>query len=232
MKILALESSTSVGGAALWAEGQVVGEELSATQRAHSEVLNVFVEKLLRDNSLTLSQIDGFAVGQGPGSFTGIRVASNAGRTFAYLQNKPLITIDSLTLLAEQVRGKTRPVFAMINAYKNMVYFAHYDVRGFEPILVEGPIALPLGELGAKITRDVTVVGDGWTLLPGWLSPEKMALLHREDGVPDEPRPSTLARVAARHFAQGRTLDWKSFSPLYLRASEAEENQRGRVFKS
>ena len=232
MKILALESSTSVGGAALWAEGRVVGEELSAAQRSHSEVLNVFVEKLLRDNGLSLSQIDAFAVGQGPGSFTGIRVASNVGRAFAYLRNKPLITLDSLTLLAEQVRGKARPVLAMINAYKNMVYFARYDVRGFEPILVEGPTALPLAELAAKITEDATVVGDGWTLLPGWLGPEKLALLHREDGVPDEPRPATLARVAARRLAEGRTLDWKSFSPLYLRASEAEENQRGRVFKS
>lgn len=232
MKILALESSTSVGGVALWAEGQVVGEELSPTQRQHSEVLNVFVENLLKKNSLTLSQIDAFAVGQGPGSFTGIRVASNAGRTFAYLQNKPLVTVDTLTLLAEQTRGKTRPVLAMINAYKNMVYFARYDVRGFEPILVEGPIALPLADLGAKITEEVTVVGDGWTLLPGWLGPEKLALLHREDGVPDDPRPATLARVAARRLAEGRTLDWKSFSPLYLRASEAEENQRGRVFKS
>lgn len=233
MKLLSLETSTSVGGAALWADGRVLGEELSRQQRAHSEIVHVFVERLLKNHALSLADLDAFAVGQGPGSFTGIRVAANAGRTFAYLRNKPLITIDSLTLLAAQVTDSTRPVLAMINAYKNMVYFARFEIQGSdEPKCIEGPLALPLKDLASKIDLDYTVVGDGWELLPGWLDEKTRARLHREPEVPDEPRPATLARLAARRLERGLTLDWKSFSPLYLRASEAEENQRGRVLKS
>lgn len=231
MKILAFESSTAVGGVALWVRDQIVSEKLCRQQRSHSEVLHDYVNSVLDESHLGLDDIDAFAVGQGPGSFTGIRVAASAGMTFAYLKSKPLLAVDSLTLLASNIQDDSRPVLAIMNAYKNMVYVATYLVRPDEPRLLEAPRALPLKDLQSKVTSDMTVVGDGFQLLGPWLSPEALARLHRLDGIPDHPLPSTLARVAAHRLRQGRTLDWKSFSPLYLRASEAEENLQGQTLK-
>jgi N6-L-threonylcarbamoyladenine synthase/tRNA threonylcarbamoyladenosine biosynthesis protein TsaB len=227
MKVLALETSTLVGGAALIIDGQVVAEETSLRQKTHSENINPFIEFVLAKAGLKLEDIDLFAVGQGPGSFTGIRVAANAGKTFAYAYNKPLVTVDSLMLLAEQAKPSTRPVVSMINAYKNMVYLGIFDVSGEEPKYLKGPEAVPVRELKNYILQDSICVGDGWEAYQEYFPEEVHKKLHRQSDLPDHPLAKTLGLMAERRGKQGHTLDWKSFIPLYIRASEAEETKKG-----
>lgn len=227
MKVLALETSTLVGGAALIIDGQVVAEETSLRQKTHSENINPFVEFCLNKSGLTLEDIDLFAVGQGPGSFTGIRVAANAGKTYAYSYNKPLVTIDSLMLMAAQAKSSTKPVVSMINAYKNMVYIGIFDVSGEEPQYLKGPEAVPVRELNSYITQECLVVGDGWDAYQEYFPEELRARLHRQSDLPDHPLAKTLGLMAEIRGKKGHTLDWKSFIPLYIRASEAEETKKG-----
>src|SRR5437868_12256809 len=106
MIVHAMETSTQLGGVAVIKDGQVLATESSLRQKSHSEVLNRFVQNCLTKANLKLTDIDAFAVGQGPGSFTGIRVAANAGKSFSYVYSKPLVTIDSLVLLAAAVKSE------------------------------------------------------------------------------------------------------------------------------
>ncbi|MBX2988209.1 MAG: tRNA (adenosine(37)-N6)-threonylcarbamoyltransferase complex dimerization subunit type 1 TsaB [Bdellovibrionaceae bacterium] len=232
MKILALETSTQRGGAALVIDGRVVAEETTDRQRSHSELLHPFIEKCLSRASLRLEDVDLFAVGQGPGSFTGIRVAANAGKSFSFIYDKPLVTVDSLTQIAAQVRDRSRPVLAMLNAFKNMVYYGLFDVSGDEPRPLSGPGVCPVRELDPLIQTKVTVAGDGYGVYLADFSDHLKGLLHREDPPADFPTPGTLGRLAAERARQGRVLRWNDFVPLYLRASEAEENKRGALFNS
>lgn len=227
MKILAMETSTQLGGVAVVIDGKVVAEENSLRQKSHTEFVSPSVEECLKMANLSLNDIDAFAVGQGPGSFTGIRVAANAGKTYAYSFNKPLVTVDSLMLLAEQARGSKLPVLAIINAYKNMVYLGLFDVTGEEPDYIKGPDAIPVRELSKHITMDVSVVGDGWETYHEYLPEDLIKKMHRDPALLDFPHARTLALMAERRALKGQTLDWKSFVPLYIRASEAEENKRG-----
>ncbi|QDK39464.1 tRNA (adenosine(37)-N6)-threonylcarbamoyltransferase complex dimerization subunit type 1 TsaB [Bdellovibrio sp. NC01] len=227
MKILAMETSTHLGGVAVVIDGKLVAEENSLRQKTHSEIVSPFVESCLSKSGIKLEDIDAFAVGQGPGSFTGIRVAANAGKTFAYSFNKPLITIDSLMLLAEQARGSQYPVLAIINAYKNMVYLGLFDMSGEEPTYLKGPDAIPVRELSKHIDRDVTVVGDGWETYHEYFPEELKLKMHRDHALLDFPHARTLALMAEKRAIKGQTLDWKSFVPLYIRASEAEETKKG-----
>lgn len=228
MKILAMETSTSTGGVAVIIDGKVVAEEISLRQKSHSEIISPFVEQCLTRADLKLEDIDVFAVGQGPGSFTGIRVAANAGKAFAYSYNKPLVTLDSLVLLAERARSATHlPVLSIINAYKNMVYLGLFDMSCEEPRYLKGPEAVPVRELSRHIDQDVFVVGDGWEAFHEYF-PETLAQrMHRNPDVPDTPLATTLGLMAERRAQNGQTLDWKSFVPLYIRASEAEETKKG-----
>ncbi|WP_374031537.1 tRNA (adenosine(37)-N6)-threonylcarbamoyltransferase complex dimerization subunit type 1 TsaB [Bdellovibrio bacteriovorus] len=90
MKVLAMETSTAVGGVAIIVDGNIVAEETTLRQKTHSEIISPFTENCLLKAGLKLEDIDVFAVGQGPGSFTGIRVAANAGKTFfLQLQQAP-----------------------------------------------------------------------------------------------------------------------------------------------
>lgn len=227
MKILAMETSTLVGGVAVVIDGKVAAEESSLRQKSHSENISPFVDHCLSKAGLKLEDIDVFAVGQGPGSFTGIRIAANAGKTFAYSFNKPMVTIDSLMLLAYQAKASGKNVAAMINAYKNMVYLGVFDVSGEEPRYIKGPEAVPVRDLKDHIGRECVVVGDGWEAYHEYFPEELQRKLQRDASLPDYPHATTLGIMAEKRALNGQTLDWKSFLPLYIRASEAEETKKG-----
>lgn len=231
MKILALETSTPCGGAAVVVDGKIAAEAVTRRQRSHSELLHVFTDQVLREAGLTFGEIDGFAVGLGPGSFTGIRVAANAGRTFAAAFEKPLIAVDTLAQIASRTKDRSRPVLALINAFKNMVYFGLFDVSTEDPICLRGPGVLPLAELDQLPSGPVTVVGDGWEIAESAIADDRRSLFVRESKPIDETSPGTLGLLAHLRAEKGLVLSWKAYTPLYLRASEAEENKRGALFK-
>jgi tRNA threonylcarbamoyladenosine biosynthesis protein TsaB len=224
MKILSMETSTLQGSVSLVIDGKIIAEEVSFRQKSHTEIITVFVDSVLNKANLKLSDIDVFAVGQGPGSFTGIRVAANAAKTYAYSFGKPMVTIDSLTLLADPAKKLGKPVLAIINAYKNMCYSALFDSSG---TLVKGPEAVPVRDLSKFVDRDVVVVGDGWEAFQEYFPEELTAKITRDASLPDQPQASVLGILAHERALLGLTLDWKSFIPLYIRASEAEETKKG-----
>ncbi len=227
MIVLSLESSTQLGGVAIVKDGMILAAESSLRQQSHSENLNAFVTTCLEHCGITLDDIDVFAVGQGPGSFTGIRVAANIGKTFSYIYKKPLVTIDSLALLAMPVKSNL-PVVSIINAYKNMVYFGRFDLsKGPEPLYHEGPTAIPVKDLSEHIKNDVLVVGDGFETYCEFFPENLKKKLHRDAQYSDYPKPETLGLAAELRAHKGQTIEWNSFVPLYIRASEAEENKRG-----
>lgn len=230
MTVLALETSTQLGSVSVIKDGHILASESSLRQKSHSEALNRFIQNCLDKAQLKLTDVDVFAVGQGPGSFTGIRVAANAGKTFSYIYNKPLMTIDSLVLLATPVKTKL-PVLSMINAYKNMVYFGLFDLsNGPEPVYLYGPTAIPVQKLGELIHQDVVVVGDGYETYQEYLPQDLKRHLHRDPRLSDFPLSETLGLLAENRAKNHQTIDWKSFRPLYIRASEAEEQKKGIVF--
>lgn len=232
MKVLALETSTQRGGAAVIVDGKVVATRTSDRQRSHSELLHVFVDECLAQAGLRLSDIDLFAIGEGPGSFTGIRVAANAGKTYAAATGKNLIAVNSLEQLAVQVQDRSRPVLALLNAYKNLVYYALYEFSADGTIVEKiGPSVGSVDELDSIIVQNTTAAGDGFNVYREFFSSSLKSKLVREAEPQDFPTPGTLGLRAEILTKQGRVFDWKAFVPLYLRASEAEENRRGVLFK-
>ncbi|MFP5520216.1 MAG: tRNA (adenosine(37)-N6)-threonylcarbamoyltransferase complex dimerization subunit type 1 TsaB [Bdellovibrionia bacterium] len=229
MKILAIETSTNTGSLALYCEqAGLLASRVSHESRSHSEKFNIFVDEVLTETHLKLSDIDAFAVGQGPGSFTGIRVGANIGKTFAFAFKRPLVAIDSLLNMASQFQETDLPVLSMINAHKNMVYLASYEkINGvWENKLA--PAAYFVRELSQVIQAPHLVVGDGWQSYESYLPHNLKALLVRPEGeFFDYPTASALARLASLKLKSNETNDWKLFTPLYIRASEAEESKKG-----
>lgn len=230
MRVLALETSTLLGSVAIIEDKKVVAEAASLRQNSHSEIINSYVDDCLKKNNLTLADIDVFAAGQGPGSFTGIRVAVNAAKSYSFCYNKPIISLDSLYLLAASVQDKSYPVLAMINAYKNMVYYGLFNVAGEFPEYIQGPGVIPVQQLAKIVKQEVLVIGDGFAAYKDYLPKEISPLLRHKSEVVDYPQAKTLGLHAERLISLGQTFDWKSLIPLYIRASEAEENKRGIVF--
>lgn len=221
-KILAVESSTTWASVALLKDGKVISEKSSGVQRTHSEFLNEAIYQILNDCQIDISEIDSFAVGIGPGSFTGIRVGMNIIKTFAYLFSRPIYCVDSLAILFKQ---SEQECLTMINAFKNMVYWAVFDKSN----CIDGPVAIPISEIekrigDLKINTPILCVGDGYIAYERFFSAKLKQTLQRNSGKVDYPMARTLGMMAYHRDPVGKILNWNSILPLYIRASEAEEN--------
>lgn len=229
MITLAIESSTAMGSVALLDGNVLLGEEQSLIQRSHSEFLNSAIARILEGTQLSLSSIDRIACSPGPGSFTGVRVASSLAKTLSYSLKKSIWSVNALEVLAafdQQLESPQRLV--MINAFKNMGYFSLY--KGTKKL--SGPAVVEFSSL-EKVVNSIFPVGlvhfagdcfDLFTqyasesLVSRVISPSHSALIY--------PTASVLGSLSHQRPEIGLTLDWISFQPLYLRASEAEENLR------
>ncbi|MES3037863.1 MAG: tRNA (adenosine(37)-N6)-threonylcarbamoyltransferase complex dimerization subunit type 1 TsaB [Bdellovibrionota bacterium] len=236
MYILAAETSTKRGSVALSQDGTLLGEVENLVQKSHSEVLHSFIDQLLRKNNLKISDIDIFASSTGPGSFTGLRIAGNAMKTFAFIMNKPMVAIDSLTLLAAGF-PEDGIITPWINAYKNMVYFARFEKKNGELKVLEAPSAKRVQDLELHLDQKSWIVGDGYEVYHQYLSEKlkKNCLRLSTEALAsgyDYPKASTLVSLAFPLAKKDQTIDWKSYKPLYIRASEAEENKSGVIFSS
>lgn len=235
MKVLAIETSSTTGGAAVVVDGQIVALETSPHQRSHGELISDFVSLCLKRAQLDLKALDLIAVGRGPGSFTGLRVAASAAKTYAFVTGKPLVAVDSLTLLAQATTQATeapRQILALMNAHKNLLYGALFR-RASDGLLEElkAPQVISPSEVETWCTEPVLTVGDGFGAYQDAWSADFLARVVRRPELSDFPSPGVLGVLASTEVRLGRVIDWNMYTPLYLRASEAEEKQRGLFLK-
>ena len=160
MNLLALETSTERLSIAILRDGVPFARDIDAGQR-HSELAMPLLHELLAEAGVTLRDIDAIAFGQGPGSFTGVRIACGLAQGLALGIGKSLVPVPTQMALAAQTDAAR--VIVAIDARMGEIYFAAYQRdrtaavasdRGWQtrvaPMLVK-PDALPPLE------------GDGWT---------------------------------------------------------------------
>lgn len=236
MIILGLDSSTALASVCLAKDGVVLAEASSLRQRSHSEFLNQAIFDCLHKSELELAQVNVFAVSRGPGSFTGIRVAGNIAKTFSYALQKPLFVIDTLRLLAlgacikkpELLEQPGLNILSIINAYKNLVYYELSEIRQKHIHTVKNPSVCSIAELDSFIDKKTLVVGDGYQTYAPFFSPKLSHFIYRDLDLSDYPLASTLTVEAEKCNPASDYIKWNEFVPLYIRASEAEENLQRR----
>lgn len=232
MIVLACETSTLLGSVALVENGHVLASEESMRQGSHSDVLNIFIEKTLQKSGKKLTDIDLFVSSIGPGSFTGIRISVNTVKTLAFCHNKPVLGLSSLQVLAEQARQsilanqlENTLVVSMINAYKNMCYVATYEAQKSDLIELKKPEVVRVQNLADYIDKKAVICGDGFATYQEFFPQELKDRCVRIENLSDEPHAKTLGVLASQKGLT--TQNWNELLPLYLRASEAEENLQG-----
>lgn len=231
MIVLSCETSTLLGSVAVLENGQVLATEESMRQGSHSDVLNVFIERALTKANKKLSDIDLFVSGIGPGSFTGIRVSVNTIKSLAYCFNKPVLGINSLHSLAYQALSTKKAsefentqVISIINAYKNMVYVASYKPQNGSILEVKKPEVIRVQNLAEYIAEPSILCGDGYMAYEKYLIEKPIKNIIRLAEITDESHAQSLAKLSLK---MNETQKWNELVPLYLRASEAEENLQG-----
>ena len=224
MNLLAVETSTELCSVALLRGGQLFVEEALAQNR-HSELLAPMIRRLLARAHLKVAQMDAFGFGQGPGSFTGIRIACGVVQAMAFAANRPVVPVPSLLALAEQ--SNEGRVIAALDARMDETYLAAYARNGDDWDAVIAPRLADRNALPPLPGRRWAATGSGFDRFDWLREAYREPVEMRFEG--DLPRAGAVARLAARRFARGAGIAAEHAAPLYLRDKVALTTQERRA---
>ena len=126
--ILSLETATTNCSISISRNGEIIGlKEDHNNNYSHSERLHCYIEELLTETNIHLSELAAIAVSKGPGSYTGLRIGVSAAKGLCMSLDIPLISINTLESLAHQVEDDCELIIPMLDARRMEVYSSVYS---------------------------------------------------------------------------------------------------------
>ncbi len=227
MKLLAIETATEACSAALFIDGEIA-LRYEIKPRGHSELILSMMDELLAQAQLSPRQLDAIAFGRGPGSFTGVRIATGIAQGAAFGADLPVVPISTLAALAQRCyRQKGEPhLLPAYDARMGELYWAAYKVGadGLVRLVIEEEVA-PAERVRLPLNDDWYGVGSGWgvagEVLAGRLGDDLL-------GYQAEMFCSAhdVAQLAAAAFEQGLAVAPEAALPVYLRNQVAKKAAR------
>lgn len=227
MNILAMDTSTLTATVAVLTDEKLLGEFSVSNKLTHSQTIMPMTDTLLKTASLSLKDIDVFAVSIGPGSFTGLRIGMATVKTFAQALDRPIVGVSSLDAVAYSFTSTDKIICPIFDARRSEVYNALYK----DGILITEPRALHIDELLNELKDEkVIFAGDGVLIHkdkiienPNWIiAPSNLIL----------PKASSVAFAAQKRAKNGDFDDLYKLNPVYLRKSQAEREREERENKN
>ncbi len=221
--LLALETSGDVCGIALLYGESVVVEHQFVHKMHLSERLMEITDFVLQSAGITLKEVSAYAVGMGPGSFTGTRMGVVTIKVWADLFQKPLYGIDSLQALASEFCGlQNTLVLPVLPCRTDVVYTAPYPVDTLPPVPLSPIEAYSLDVVAGVVpqddTRSILLCGEGVKRYG-----DRLTTLLQESGktvsIVDThfPRVGVIGKLAMVRYRQGDGGDDAvSLVPLYV----------------
>ena len=128
--ILNIETATRNCSVSVSKDGEtVLCKEIAELGYSHAEKLHVFIEEILSETNIKIHDLNAIAVSKGPGSYTGLRIGVSAAKGLCYTLGIPLISLDTLKVLAKQVQVKNGKIVPMLDARRMEVYSATFDAN-------------------------------------------------------------------------------------------------------
>ena len=126
MNILALESSSTICGVAIFLNNKFIDIDELNKPRIHGEYLPLMVRNILKKNKLKVKHLDGIAVSEGPGSYTGLRIGMSLAKGLGIPFGIPIIPVPTLQALNKGVSRKGI-YWILLHSHKNIVYAQCFD---------------------------------------------------------------------------------------------------------
>ncbi len=218
LKILALDTATEACSAALLYEDTII-ERYQLAPRQHTALILPMLQAVLDEAGLTLSQIDVLAFGCGPGSFTGVRVATSVTQGIAFAHDLPVASVSTLRALAYGVyrEFQVEHVLAAIDARLDEVYWGGYSHELNKSMIATVPeivckpadISLPQSGIWAG-------VGSGWDAYNAILR-DKLGDQLQQWFAHRYPRAADIAQLAAIDYKDNKAVAASQVFPVYLR---------------
>jgi len=226
MKILAVDTASKTCSVAIVDEATVLAEYTVNHKDTHSRFVMDMIHTVLGGSRITVSDLDGFSVTVGPGSFTGLRIGLSTVKGLALATGKPVVGVNSLEVLAYQIGGAgvTSLICPMLDARRSEVYAARYRLSDDTMACQSTPRVLRPEEAINNISEACIFVGDGAVAYKDLIESSLPTLAAFVDGSGHFIRAATIGRIAVKRFLAHASDDLDALKPLYLRKSDAEKN--------
>lgn len=212
--ILALDTSTSQIGLALYDGSRVVAEHLWVSKARHTTELAPAVTQMFSQASVDISQVAAIGVAIGPGSFTSLRVGLAFAKGLAMSRSLPLVGIPSLDILAAQVTVSGLPLACVLAAGRGRLAFSLYHAHenGWR---ADGNLRVTTAEaVAAEVSSPIFLTGELTAAERQILSKNEKIMLASPAAA--ARRPGILAELAFRRWELGQTDPVASLAPIYL----------------
>ncbi|RYC71853.1 MULTISPECIES: tRNA (adenosine(37)-N6)-threonylcarbamoyltransferase complex dimerization subunit type 1 TsaB [Spirosoma] len=226
MLLLSIDTSTASCSVAVHGgDGPDAGTLLGCyelfTERTSAAMLTTLIGDVVRHTGHELAQLDAIAVSKGPGSYTGLRIGVSTAKGLCFALDKPLLAINTLQAMTEQVRPYAtlfadQPILfcPMIDARRMEVYCTFYDTTGREVRPTAAEIITPDSFADLLASSRVLFFGDGAAKCQPALGHHANAVFLDQLIIPSA---RTVGQLATQAFASGQFEDPATFEPFYLK---------------
>ena len=224
MKILAIDSTANTSTVALLENETLLGIYTANTKNTHSEVLLPMVKHLLSTLNVSNDQIDAYAVSNGPGSFTGVRIGVATVKGLAFGTNKKCVEVSTIEALAENLEGFDGIICPIMNARRGQVYTGAF-LNGKR--IIEDTCMM-LDDLVMKLesyNENMYFTGDGYSLIENLSVPNLKVtpeILRYQNAY-------SVGKIAYRKLQNDDFVTDKSLSVEYLRKPQAEREREEKL---
>lgn len=237
MLIFALDSTAIAGSVAICQDETPLASFHIKNQNTHSETLLPMAESLFRVLSLTPDDIDVFAVSNGPGSFTGVRIGVATVKGLAFGKGKPCVAVSTLEALAENLMPAKGILCPVMNARRGQVYNAIFLAKDGKLERVTRDRALSARDLILELSdfeEPIFLCGDGSDLMNETAKElqengAKIPIFAPVASILADENAISVAKCAYRVAIAGNTVSDAELAPTYLRMPQAERERLERL---
>jgi tRNA threonylcarbamoyladenosine biosynthesis protein TsaB len=223
MKILAVETSTEACSAALIINNSII-ERFELAPQQHTKLILPMIDSLMAEAQLKPQQLDAVAFSRGPGSFTGVRIATGIVHGIALGADLPVVGVSTLASIAQNFFATQADdlAFVAMDARMAEIFWAVYE-RGQDNYaqLISKESVIPATCIEYPDLTGVGI-GSGWGVYHEELSAclGKRVLRYESQHL---PRASAIAQLAVNDFGQGLAVAVEAAMPVYLRDQVAKK---------
>lgn len=213
--ILNIETSTTVCSVSISENDTLLASKEIDNGYSHAENLHVFIKELLTETNLNPNDLNAVAVSKGPGSYTGLRIGVSSAKGLCYALNIPLISINTLQILANCIENKNEKYFycPMLDARRMEVYTAVYDFNLNEDLPTEALIVDEQSIEKYKKYPSIYFFGDGMPKCKELLSALPNANFIEEV----KPSAKNMVNLSYQKIINKQFEDVVYFEPFYLK---------------
>ena len=229
MKLLALDTSSDACSVALQL-GDNISEQHVVRAKEHTDILIPMIQGLLHDAGVELQELDAIVLGNGPGSFIGMRIAASVAQGLAHGSGLKIVPISSMAAVAAEVMEfySAAEVIVAQDARVNEAYLGIYrnDGEGI-PTAVTDEMLQPIEKIDGLVASNASelfAAGQAWEKYPALLELNRAAIAKVVDV--HYPKAKYLLALGARACQLGEAIDPENLAPAYIRTKVAEKPRK------